>query len=137
LVPEARRSDGELARQIAELSDSPLTSRVIDLARLKNAIKNWPAGGWRTTEVFREYNLALTRGLAGGGFSAGLNRQTPSRTRCLFLPPSQSTGTAIKTRCEAQGAISSTKGAVGKLQHDLSRADCARWYQVKAQKCNV
>jgi asparagine synthase (glutamine-hydrolysing) len=59
---------GELARQIAELSESPLVRRVIDLVRLERAIKNWPTGGWHTTEVFQEYNLALTRGVAGGRF---------------------------------------------------------------------
>ena len=59
---------GELARQITELSESPLVCRVIDLVRLENAIRNWPTGGWHTTEVFQEYNLALTRGMAGGRF---------------------------------------------------------------------
>jgi asparagine synthase (glutamine-hydrolysing) len=59
---------GELARQIAELSESALVRRVIDLVRLENAIKNWPTGGWNTSEVFREYNLALMRGVAGGRF---------------------------------------------------------------------
>jgi asparagine synthase (glutamine-hydrolysing) len=58
----------ELEFQIAELSKSPLARRTIDLARLENAIKNWPTGGWHTTEIFREYNLALTRGIAGGRF---------------------------------------------------------------------
>jgi hypothetical protein len=32
---------GELARQIAELTDPPLVRRIIDLARLDNVIKNW------------------------------------------------------------------------------------------------
>jgi asparagine synthase (glutamine-hydrolysing) len=59
---------GELARQIAELSESALVRRVIDLARLESAIKNWPTGGWHTAEVFQEYNLALARGVAGGRF---------------------------------------------------------------------
>jgi asparagine synthase (glutamine-hydrolysing) len=59
---------GELTRQIAELSESALVRRVIDLVRLENAIKNWPTGGWHTSEVFREYNLALMRGVAGGRF---------------------------------------------------------------------
>ena len=63
---EAQR--GEFARQIAELKESPLVRRVIDLVRLERAIKNWPTGGWHTTEVFNEYNLALTRGVAGGRF---------------------------------------------------------------------
>jgi asparagine synthase (glutamine-hydrolysing) len=59
---------GELARQIAELSQSALVRRVIDLVRLERAIKNWPTGGWHTPEVFQEYNLVLTRGIAGGRF---------------------------------------------------------------------
>ena len=59
---------GELARQIAELSQSALARRIIDVPRLERAIGNWPAGGWHTADVFREYNLALTRGLAGGRF---------------------------------------------------------------------
>jgi hypothetical protein len=41
---------------------------MIDLGRLENAIKNWPTSGWHTAEAFREYNLALTRGIAGGRF---------------------------------------------------------------------
>jgi len=58
----------ELALQVAELSKSPLARRIIDLGRLESAIENWPNAGWHTAEVFREYNLALTRGLAGGRF---------------------------------------------------------------------
>lgn len=58
----------ELARQVAELSASPLARRTIDLGRLERALTDWPAGGWHRPEVFQEYNLALTRGLAGGRF---------------------------------------------------------------------
>jgi asparagine synthase (glutamine-hydrolysing) len=58
----------ELASQIAELAKSPLAKRIIDLRRLQTAIETWPKGGWQTTEVFQEYNLALTRGIAGGRF---------------------------------------------------------------------
>ena len=63
---EARR--GELAQELDELSKSALVRRVIDLGRLENAVRDWPRGGWHEAEVFREYNLALTRGLAGGRF---------------------------------------------------------------------
>jgi hypothetical protein len=63
---EGRRS--ELARQIAEISESALVRRVIDLVRLEHAVTNWPTGSWHTPEIFREYNLALTRGIAGGRF---------------------------------------------------------------------
>ena len=58
----------ELACRIAELSESPLVRRVIDLVRLENAIKNWSAAGWHTPEVFQEFNLALARGVADGRF---------------------------------------------------------------------
>ena len=58
----------QLARQIAEFSNSPLARRAIDLVRLETAVQNWPKGGWHTTAVFREYNLALTRGIANGRF---------------------------------------------------------------------
>jgi asparagine synthase (glutamine-hydrolysing) len=59
---------GELARQIAKLSESALACRAIDLARLESAVENWPTGGWHTSKVFQEYDLALTRGVAGGQF---------------------------------------------------------------------
>ncbi len=59
---------GELARQVAEISESALVCRVIDLLRLEKALKTWPADGWHTAKVFQEYNLALTRGVAGGRF---------------------------------------------------------------------
>jgi len=58
----------ELAHQATVLGQSPLARRVVDLPRLRRAVENWPAGGWHTPEVFREYNLALTRGLAAGRF---------------------------------------------------------------------
>ncbi len=59
---------GEFARQIAELAQSPLARRAIDLERLERAVENWPRRGWHTAEIFQEYNLALTRGVAGGRF---------------------------------------------------------------------
>jgi asparagine synthase (glutamine-hydrolysing) len=63
---ESQRSD--YARQIAEFSQSALVRRIIDVPRLERAITNWPSGGWHTPEIFAEYNLALTRGVAGGKF---------------------------------------------------------------------
>ena len=63
---EARR--GELAQELNELAKSALVRRAIDLGRLERAVKDWPRGGWHKAEVFHEYNLALTRGLAGGRF---------------------------------------------------------------------
>jgi asparagine synthase (glutamine-hydrolysing) len=62
------RQRDALAGQIAEISESALVRRAIDLPRLERALDNWPAGGWHRPEVFQEYNLALTRGVAGGRF---------------------------------------------------------------------
>jgi len=62
------RQRGELARQIAGFSESALVRRIIDIRRLERALKSWPTGGWHKPEVFQEYNLALTRGVAGGQF---------------------------------------------------------------------
>ena len=59
---------GELARQVAAMSQSALARRMIDLARLERAIARWPGGGWHRAEIFQEYNLALTRGVAAGRF---------------------------------------------------------------------
>jgi asparagine synthase (glutamine-hydrolysing) len=63
---EAQR--GQLAHQIAELEQSSLARRMIDVARLQRAMANWPTDGWYTNHVFQEYGLALTRGVAAGRF---------------------------------------------------------------------
>ena len=64
---EGQRS--ELARQIAELSKSRIGVPGHRLWRgSKMRSRTGPKSGWHTAEVFREYNLALTRGVAGGRF---------------------------------------------------------------------
>ncbi len=57
-----------LAQEIFELSASPLARRAIDLDRLARAVENWPKGGWEKEEIIEEYQLALTRGVAGARF---------------------------------------------------------------------
>jgi asparagine synthase (glutamine-hydrolysing) len=59
---------GALSQQVAALSRSPLARKMIDLPRLEAAIRTWPDTGWDRLDVFREYNLALTRGIAGARF---------------------------------------------------------------------
>jgi len=59
---------GDLTAQVAELASSPLASRVIDVPRLQRALESWPADGWHTRQIVEEYQLALTRGIAGGRF---------------------------------------------------------------------
>jgi asparagine synthase (glutamine-hydrolysing) len=57
-----------LSRQVAAFSRSPLARKIIDLPRLETAIRSWPQDGWERPDVFREYNLTLTRGIAGARF---------------------------------------------------------------------
>jgi len=59
---------GALSQQVAALSRSPLARKIIDLPRLECAIRTWPETGWERLDVFREYNLALTRGIASARF---------------------------------------------------------------------
>jgi asparagine synthase (glutamine-hydrolysing) len=58
----------KFACEVAELSKSPLARKAIDLERLETALRTWPNDGWHKPAVFREYNLALTRGVANGRF---------------------------------------------------------------------
>jgi asparagine synthase (glutamine-hydrolysing) len=62
----ARRA--ELASEIDVLAQSPLVNRAIDVPRLQRALQNWPTGGWHTAAMINEYQLALTRGIAGARF---------------------------------------------------------------------
>jgi len=59
---------GALSRQVAAFHRSPLVRKMIDLPRLESAIRTLPETGWERPDVFREYNLALTRGIAGARF---------------------------------------------------------------------
>jgi asparagine synthase (glutamine-hydrolysing) len=62
------RKRNSLDFEVAQISRSPLASRIIDVERLQRAIQNWPSANWHTPEAFREYNLVLRRGLAHGHF---------------------------------------------------------------------
>jgi asparagine synthase (glutamine-hydrolysing) len=63
---ESRRD--QLASEISALSASPKIQRAIDLARLGQAIQDFPTCDWHTKEVIEEYQLALTRGIAASRF---------------------------------------------------------------------
>jgi hypothetical protein len=34
----------------------------------RETVKHWPTGGWHMTEIFEQYDLALTRGVTSGLF---------------------------------------------------------------------
>ena len=58
----------EIHEEIAQLARSPLARKMIDIDRLARAARNWPTGNWAREDVFNEYHLALSRGLASGRF---------------------------------------------------------------------
>ena len=58
----------ELAAKIDDLSRSKQAVRMIDLARLRRAVQNWPDGKWDEPTSFVEYNLAFARGMAAARF---------------------------------------------------------------------
>jgi len=62
------RQRSELARQIAEFSTSALMRLVVDVVRLESRLKAGPPAAGTLTEIFEQYNLALTRGVANGQF---------------------------------------------------------------------
>lgn len=57
-----------MVEEIQQLTRSPLVQKIIDVPRLEAALSSWPGSGWHTAEIFREYNLALTRGLSAARF---------------------------------------------------------------------
>lgn len=63
---ELRRS--VLAAEISQLAQSKLVQKIIDVPRLEAALSGWPKSGWHTAEIFREYNLALSRGVSAARF---------------------------------------------------------------------
>ena len=71
----------QLARQLTDLSESPLARRIIDFARLERAINHWPNGGWYRRDIFQEYCLALTRGLTAGKFLRWFESTNRSNSR--------------------------------------------------------
>jgi asparagine synthase (glutamine-hydrolysing) len=52
----------------AELANSALAQRCLDLPWLRNMLENWPKTGWRNPGRESEYRSALLRGVAMGRF---------------------------------------------------------------------
>jgi asparagine synthase (glutamine-hydrolysing) len=59
---------GAVADEIARLEACDAAARVLDLARMKSLVENWPSAGWADPRVMRPYRLALLRGIAAGHF---------------------------------------------------------------------
>jgi asparagine synthase (glutamine-hydrolysing) len=57
---------GRMAAEVELLQRSPLASRMLDLARMRSLIENWPSSGFERMDINRSHHIALT-----GGFSVG------------------------------------------------------------------
>jgi asparagine synthase (glutamine-hydrolysing) len=59
---------GRMAAEVERLQSSPLASRMLDLARMRSLIENWPSSGFERLDVNRSHHIALTRGFSVGRF---------------------------------------------------------------------
>jgi hypothetical protein len=57
-----------MAAEVEQLQSSPLASRMLDLARMRSLIENWPSSGFERLDVNRSHHIALTRGFSVGRF---------------------------------------------------------------------
>lgn len=59
---------GQMMEEVARLEGSPLASHMLDLARMRRLIQNWPTSGFESLDVNRSHHIALTRGFSVGRF---------------------------------------------------------------------
>jgi asparagine synthase (glutamine-hydrolysing) len=57
-----------LREEIERLQNVPAAAAILDLARLRNMVDDWPAEGWHTTKTTDSYRSALMRGVVNGHF---------------------------------------------------------------------
>ena len=58
----------EIGAELDRLEQSDLARRMLDLARMRRLVKQWPQDGWSKNQVMNEYGLLLERGLMVGRF---------------------------------------------------------------------
>jgi asparagine synthase (glutamine-hydrolysing) len=67
----------EIAAELERLADCAPAAQLLDIARLKRLVANWPTSGWERDGVMQPYRLALLRGISAGHFlrkASGGNR---------------------------------------------------------------
>jgi asparagine synthase (glutamine-hydrolysing) len=57
-----------MGAEVDRLQRSPLASRMLDLARMRRLIQEWPSSGFERLDVARSYHIALSRGFSVGRF---------------------------------------------------------------------
>jgi asparagine synthase (glutamine-hydrolysing) len=59
---------GRMAAEVERLQRSALASRMLDLARMRSLIENWPSSGFERPDVNGSHHIALSRGFSVGRF---------------------------------------------------------------------
>jgi asparagine synthase (glutamine-hydrolysing) len=59
---------GRMAGELERLQGSPLASRMLDLARMRSLLQNWPTSGFERPDIMRSHHITLTRGFSVGKF---------------------------------------------------------------------
>ena len=59
---------GRMAAELERLQGSPLASRMLDLARMRSLLENWPSSGFERLDIARSHHITLTRGFSVGKF---------------------------------------------------------------------
>ncbi len=59
---------GAVSAELEQLARCAPAARSIDLERLQDLVRNWPASGWQKWETKQAYRFALLRGLSAGHF---------------------------------------------------------------------
>ncbi len=64
-----------MSAEVERLQTSPLASRMLDLARMRSLIEDWPSSGFERLAVHRTHHIALTRGISVGRFLLQYDRE--------------------------------------------------------------
>ena len=59
---------GRMTAELEQLQSSPLASHMLDLARMRSLIENWPSSGFERLDLNRSHHIALSRGFSVGKF---------------------------------------------------------------------
>jgi asparagine synthase (glutamine-hydrolysing) len=68
---------GDVNEELDHIAACDPARSVLDSARMKQLVQDWPAGGWEKHATLDKYRLALLRGLSAGHFvrkAAGSNQ---------------------------------------------------------------
>ena len=68
---------GRLAAELTRIEHSPMVRHLIDTARLRTLLENWPSSGYDDPKVNEVWHLALSRGIAAGSFVAQYDPEMP------------------------------------------------------------